>query len=106
MRTVKIVALLILILSGVSAEAYHRFVVVNGVLMTPQQLQYLDLVAGEPVPDGRYWLNTYTGEWGYEGGPVQGVLGTQSDAQWAGRRQLEPATSTRVSASTSIETPR
>jgi len=60
---------------NLSAMAYQRYVVVNGALMNPTQLAFLDGMHGEYIPDGRYWLNLNTGEWGYEGGPAQGVLG-------------------------------
>jgi hypothetical protein len=61
-----------------SAWEYDRYVVVNGQPMSASDLAVLDYVAGEPVPNGRYWLDYATGEWGYEGGPVQGVIGEDS----------------------------
>ena len=57
------------------AYGLGRNVVVNGVTLTPVQILQLEKVHGEYIPDGRYWLDTSTGIWGYEGGPAQGILG-------------------------------
>jgi len=69
------------------ALAQQRSVVVNGALMTPQQLQVLDTLAGEPVPDGRYWLDPASGAWGYEGGPVEGTLGAPANQSGGGQKR-------------------
>ena len=74
-RLILAVALAASLAAAGTALAQQRSVVVNGALMNPQQLQVLDILAGEPVPDGRYWLDPVSGAWGYEGGPVEGVLG-------------------------------
>jgi hypothetical protein len=63
------------------AQAAERFVVINGARMAAQDLLILDTLAGEPVPDGRYWLDTTSGAWGYEGGPAQGVLGLEEEVE-------------------------
>ena len=55
------------VLSGEPAEAQQRYVVVNGVLMSPDQLYVLDQMAGGYVPNGAYWLDLNTGIWGYAG---------------------------------------
>lgn len=52
----------------------ERNVVINGQLITGQELMLLDTLNGEFIPPGRYWLNLETGAWGYEGGPQQGVI--------------------------------
>jgi hypothetical protein len=62
------------LIAGVG-NAFQRYVVVNGQLMAGLPLLQLDAMAGEVIPNGRYWLNAYTGEWGYEGGPAQGIIG-------------------------------
>ncbi len=53
----------------------ERNVVINGQLITGQDLLLLDTLNGGFTPPGRYWLNPETGAWGYEGGPQQGVVG-------------------------------
>jgi hypothetical protein len=78
MKTLLLKALLVFFVVGLlshSAMAFQRYVIVNGEQMTASQLTLLDQLHGEYIPNGRYWLNYNTGEWGYEGGPAQGVLG-------------------------------
>ncbi len=82
--------------TGAFGYGYGRNVVVNGVPMSAQQLQYLDQVQGELIPNGRYWLDTSTGLWGYEGGSAQGILGRpdvnlsgQSSGRTTGNRFIE-----------------
>jgi len=59
-----------------AADAQTRFVVVNGQRLDDQQIAYFDRVQCVRIPNGRYWLNTMTGAWGYQGIPViQGYLG-------------------------------
>ena len=61
---------------AVPAQAQQRYVVVNGVLMTPQDLYVLDRLAGYYVPNGNYWLDPNSGVWGYAGNPYpQGQIG-------------------------------
>ncbi|TVZ38799.1 hypothetical protein P886_3181 [Alteromonadaceae bacterium 2753L.S.0a.02] len=48
----------------------QRYVVVNGQLMAPEQIAFLEQMACGRVPNGRYWLNLNTGVWGYEGDPT------------------------------------
>ena len=56
--------------------AQQRHVIVNGVLMTPQDLYVLDRLAGYYIPNGNYWLDPNTGIWGYAGNPYpQGQIG-------------------------------
>ena len=58
------------------AQQMPRQVIVNGAVMNRAQLMILDgLNCGSPVPDGRYWLNTQTGAWGYQGGRQEGFIG-------------------------------
>lgn len=81
-------ALAVCIAAAGAALAQQRSVVVNGALMSPQQRLVLDALAGAPVPDGRYWLDPASGAWGYEGGPVEGVLGAPK-GQGGGKRYFE-----------------
>ncbi len=58
------------------ADAQQRYVVVNGVVMTAQDLYALDRLAGYYIPNGNYWLDPNTGVWGYAGNPYpQGRIG-------------------------------
>lgn len=57
------------------ASQAHAQVVINGHLFTGQDLTELEYLIGSPIPPGFYWLDTYTGDWGYEGDPaIQGNL--------------------------------
>jgi hypothetical protein len=59
-----------------AAQAQTRFVVVNGQRLNDMQIAYLDRVQCARIPNGKYWLNSMTGAWGYAGIPItQGYLG-------------------------------
>ena len=77
--------LCILLATCLLAGAVHaqtRFVVVNGQRLSDSQVAQLDHVQCTRIPNGRYWLNTVTGAWGYAGNPiVQGYLGALCGAQ-------------------------
>ena len=63
-------------LLAADAAAQTRNVWVNGQRMTDAQVRTLAQRACTPIPDGAYWLNLQTGEWGYWGNPqVQGTFG-------------------------------
>jgi hypothetical protein len=51
------------------AGAQWRYVVVNGQQLHPLQVEQLERLYCSPIADGRYWYNTSTGVWGYEGDP-------------------------------------
>jgi hypothetical protein len=53
--------------------ANNMAVFVNGVALTPDTLQRL-AVSGTQVQPGRYWYDTVSGAWGYEGGPMAGQV--------------------------------
>ena len=50
-------------------------VLVNGVELTEQQVQYYQIM----VPAGRYWYDRVSGLWGLEGGPNQGQMAANLD---------------------------
>lgn len=52
---------------AVPSQAQQRFVVINGELLSPQQLYVLDRLVGGYVPNGAYWVDTNSGIWGYAG---------------------------------------
>lgn len=61
--------------AGVAA-AQTRYVIVNGQRLNDAQVAFLDRVQCARIPNGKYWLNTITGAWGYAGNPfTQGYLG-------------------------------
>ena len=63
-------------LAAVGACAQSRIVIVNGRLLSDEQVAYLARLNCSEIPEGSYWLNGTTGAWGYAGNPqVQGVLG-------------------------------
>jgi len=62
-------ALLLLVGWPGPAHAQRRWVVVNGVPQTAQQLSVLDRYACTTIPNGSYWLDYRTGIWGYAGNP-------------------------------------
>lgn len=55
---------------AVPSQAQQRFVVINGELLSPQQLYVLDQLVGGHVPNGSYWVDTNSGIWGYAGDPT------------------------------------
>jgi hypothetical protein len=58
--------------AGAASNCYAR---VNGVCLDPSEIGALEQRACAPIPIGSYWLDSKTGVWGYQGGPVQGQLG-------------------------------
>lgn len=72
------------VISLVAASAYaqSRFVFVNGLRMTDQQIAQLEFFACTAIPNGNYWLNLENGAWGYAGSwEVRGFFGDQCNAQ-------------------------
>jgi hypothetical protein len=80
------------LLVAAPAGAQSRWVIVNGERMSDAQVAYLEQRACTRIPDGRYWLNTQTGAWGYARNPqVQGTFGEacrQPRGSLSERRQL------------------
>ena len=75
----------LLALTGPQCLAQWRYVVVNGQLLQPWQVVQLERLYCSPIANGRYWYNSQTGVWGYEGDPrPQGRFvyrcGSQSNA--------------------------
>ena len=62
--------------ASVTVEAQYRIVIVNGQLLSPQDLYVLDQMNSGYVPNGSYWLDPQSGVWGYAGDPTpRGRLG-------------------------------
>ena len=66
-------------------------VFINGQLVQGNELLNLQLLVGEPIPPGNYWLDTY-GNWGYIGnnqaqgniyGAHQGNAGSNSNKSYS-----------------------
>ena len=77
-RFLSIAGVLAVLSLGLSHEsaAQQRVVIVNGLVLSPDQLYVLDQMAGGFVPNGNYWLDPNTGIWGYAGNPTpMGQLG-------------------------------
>lgn len=55
-----------------------RNVIVNGELVTGQDLMFLDTLNEGFIPPDEYWINFDTGAWGYKNGPTQGIIGQQT----------------------------
>ena len=74
--TRKFTIMMALVFSGllISTQAVARNVVINNQRMSDVQLQYLDQLSCNYVPDGSYWLDVNTGMWGYAGGGMQGYI--------------------------------
>lgn len=67
------------------SEAQQRFVVVNGQLLSAEQLFVLDQMAGGFVPNGAYWVDPNTGIWGYAGDPTpRGQIGAPAAGHGGG----------------------
>ena len=67
-----------------------RHIHINGVHLSDQEILGLDQTLGYTVPNGFYWLNTETGEWGYEGnGEVLGSIYPPGSAQGQANSQSE-----------------
>lgn len=67
------------------AQAQRRYVVINGELLSSEQLYVLDRLAGAYVPNGAYWVDTNTGIWGYAGDPTpRGRIGAGVDGGGGG----------------------
>jgi hypothetical protein len=68
-----------------SAFPVNAQVVINGYHFYGQELAELESLLGTQVPDGFYWLDTNTGDWGYEGdSTVQGNIFYQQESNSSG----------------------
>jgi hypothetical protein len=55
---------------GVPETVYaERYVVVNGQRLSEANIMMLERWHCGPIPNGRYWLDSNTGIWGYAGNP-------------------------------------
>ena len=83
----KIICFILLLLCPLSAWA-ERHIHLNGEHLTYDTILMMDQVFGYQVNDGYYWLNTQTGEWGYEESyDVQGTV--QLNNQYQQEQQID-----------------
>jgi hypothetical protein len=75
-RNLFILSTLLFSSSAYSQLGYQNFrhIHINGTHMSETQIVNLEQSLGYGVPNGFYWLNETSGEWGYEGSDE--VLGT------------------------------
>ena len=67
-------------LATLDANAEQRRVIVNGQILSAEQLAMLDSLAGGAVPSGSYWIDPDTATWGFAGDPIpRGNLGIGRD---------------------------
>ncbi len=57
-------------LATLDANAEQRRVIVNGQVLSAEQLAMLDSLAGGTVPSGSYWIDPDTATWGFAGDPT------------------------------------
>ena len=73
-------AIKLVLLVGLSVFAIHGFseerhIHLNGQHLEANQIVIMDQLFGQMVPNGYYWINENTGQWGYEGNPnAQGMV--------------------------------
>ena len=77
MKKIGELLMILLVLFSFLSPAYaERYVVVNGHRLSIPEIQYLEQLHCGPVPNGKYWINLRTGQWGYAGNPwPQGQVG-------------------------------
>ena len=68
-------SLALVLLGDVQAYDSNRTVFVNGQQLTQAEIAQLELLHGDHIPSGNYWLDQSSGYWGYVGGPAPGILG-------------------------------
>ena len=68
-RKIFAACIFVLLFTGLGIAYAERFVVVNGYRLSIPDIQNLERIRCGPVPNGRYWLNMWSGLWGYEGNP-------------------------------------
>ena len=75
-RILAALAITVAVIFTAPSQAQQRFVVINGELLSPEQLYVLDQLAGGYVPNGAYWVEPNTGIWGFAGDPTpRGQIG-------------------------------
>ena len=80
-----------LILLGMPLYAFaDRHIHVNTEHLDNETILMMDQIFGYQVSDGNYWLDTQTGQWGYEGNDeIQGTVQMVLDYQQAQQAQYD-----------------
>lgn len=55
-------------------ETSYENVNVNGIVLNGFEVFALEQATGLDIPNGNYWYDMATDQWGYEGGPAEGFL--------------------------------
>lgn len=55
-------------------ETSYENVNVNGIVLNGFEVFALEQATGQDIPNGNYWYDMETDQWGYEGGPAEGFL--------------------------------
>lgn len=80
----------------------QRHIHFNGEHLDLQTISVMDQLFGYKLANGNYWINTQTGEWGFEGNSqVQGVLSQVSQAQKQSNQQQTSRSTPRAEINTS-----
>lgn len=66
---------------------YNFHVIINGERLSDNAILSLSAQYNMRIQDGRYWYDSYSGAWGYEGGPIQGF--TRSGLPLGGKLQAD-----------------
>ena len=56
------------------AETQYESVYVNGIELNGFQVFALERATGKVIPNGNYWYEMASDNWGYVGGPSEGLL--------------------------------
>ena len=82
------------------AQQDERHIHVNGEHLDATSIAVMDLLFGEKVPNGFYWINENTGQWGFEGETkVRGVLKVVQQIAQQNQRQQSDSQSTEINMS-------
>lgn len=74
--------------SLLAVEQSERHIHVNGEHLDSQNIALLDQLTGNQTPNGYYWINMQTGEWGFENNAqVQGIIQTIANYQQQNAQQ-------------------
>ena len=83
MNVSRIVFLLLLMSMATVVYAQDRHIHINGEHLDDQNIAILDQTLGSITPDGFYWIDFNSGNWGYEGNQqVMGNIMAQENVQY------------------------
>ncbi len=65
-------------------------VVINGKLLSPAEIEYVQRLIGAPLQSGNYWHDASSGYWGVVNGPVLGRVAPQGSSGAGGGMIYDP----------------